>query len=208
VKRFVELRLLVVLLMPLPLLLLSGCSSWLVGDSISYNSRAALTGVDIALDADPGRGAYTRGMSHDNTGWQMIQAHLADVAPGQWLVVEIGTNDLARPEAEWVRFVNDVVALVPDSVCLAWVTPFDPAYPVQAAKYEALVNSVLAAQPCRGTIQWDDVARARPDLTVDGYHPTAKGSQVYACMVDQVVTNRNRTGNTVWCVNKIDGVAA
>jgi lysophospholipase L1-like esterase len=186
---------------------LSSCNSWLVGDSISWQSGADLTkqAPTLKQDADPGRGAYKRGLSHNNTGWQMIQAHFSDVGPNQWMVVEIGTNDLMEPSTEWTTFIDDVIAATPAGTCLAWVTPYQPTYATQAAQYETLMRSKITALPCYGTVDWDNVARLRTDLVqTDGIHPNTLGRKVYACMVAQVVNNKNRTGNTVWCVNQGD----
>ena len=167
---------------------LSGCNNWVVGDSIAFMSgRYIVANKTTHLDADPLRGAHQKGLAGLPDGWTSVLARIPDVPKDSWLVVELGTNDLALPPAEWEQFIKDVVAKLPNDRCLAWVTPYHPERPTEAAQYETLLNKLLVAQPCRRLIHWDDVARLHPELTNDGYHPNDKGAKALACMIDQVL---------------------
>lgn len=167
---------------------LSGCNNWVVGDSIAFMSgRYIAANRTTNLDADPLRGAYQKGLAGRPDGWSSVLARIPSIPKDGWLVVELGTNDLLRPPAEWATFIRDVVAKLPDDRCLAWVTPYHPDRAPQAAQYEALLNTLLVAQPCRRLIHWDDVVRQHPELADDGYHPNDKGARALACMIDQVL---------------------
>ena len=171
------------------LLLLSGCTNWIVGDSITFIAEQQLEGSNPStqVDADAGRGAHLVGLGGLPDGWAAVLQRLPQVSAGQWLVVELGTNDLDRPAAEWSTFVTAVAQRLPNDRCLAWVTPYHPMKVAQAAAYEKIVRLALLRQPCRAVIHWDDAARAHPELTKDGYHPNTKGAAALTCMINAVL---------------------
>ena len=177
------------------LLALSGCSNWIVGDSITYLSTARILQGNPAtrLDADMGRGAHSPGLGGMPDGWTSILSHIDDVPVGGWFVVQLGTNDLTRSKVEWQLFVAGVVDRLADDRCLAWVTPYNPEYQGAAATYAALVTNGVRRQPCHAVIRWDEVARMNPALTTDGYHPNDRGSAALACMLDSVLYNSCRS---------------
>jgi hypothetical protein len=171
------------------LIVLSGCTNWIVGDSITFLAEQQLerSNPSTAVDADAGRGAHLVGLGGMPDGWTTLLRRIPGVAAGQWLVVELGTNDLDRPAAEWSAFVTGVVQRLPDDRCLAWVTPYQPMKATQAAAYEKIVRLALLRQPCRAVLHWDDIARSHPELTKDGYHPNAAGVKALTCMIDAVL---------------------
>jgi lysophospholipase L1-like esterase len=171
------------------LFLFSGCTNWIVGDSITFLAEQRLEGSNPSteVDADAGRGAHLVGLGGMPDGWAAVLQRLPQVAARQWLVVELGTNDLDRPATEWSSFVTAVVGRLPDDRCLAWVTPYQPMKAKAAAAYEKIVRTALLRQPCRAVIHWDDAARTHPELTKDGYHPNARGVAALTCMIDSVL---------------------
>ncbi len=168
--------------------LLSGCN-WIVGNSVVWLAQPSIERdiPNVNVDADPGRGAYTVGLAGKPSGWDTIVARVPEIGAGEWLVVEIGTNDLTRPEAEWRTFIQAVVNLLPDDRCLAWITPAHPMYPDAAARYESMLNAVLPGQPCSRLVQWDDALRRDPTLSADGLHPNDAGIAVITCLINQVI---------------------
>lgn len=167
---------------------LSGCN-WIVGNSIVWLAQPSIEqGVpNLNVDADPGRGAYAVGLAGKPSAWTSIVAHVPEIGPGEWLVVEIGTNDLTRPDAEWRVFMQSVVDVLPDDRCLAWITPAHPMHQDAAARYETLLNDLLTQQPCSRLVQWDDALRHDPSLSDDGTHPNVAGIAVITCLLNQVV---------------------
>lgn len=182
-------RLAVLLLAAIPVL--AACNPVMVGDSIFDMMRSEATSrfPDSKVNASPGRGAYNPGYGADpGTGLQAIQTELPNVTrPGGWLVVELGSNNLTFAQHERIWFIMQVVGLVPDDICIAWVVPWGVFNDVPAQAWGADLDQWLRNQPCYKVIHWEDVAPAHPEWFYDGVHPSAAGKQAMLCMIGQAI---------------------
>lgn len=169
--------------LPLAVVVLSGCNAVMIGDSIFNMSRAELGGF---VDASDGRGADNAGLNGDPlTGRQAIASLAPTVSVNGWLVIHLGTNDARSAEttAAFRGFVQDTIARLPDDRCLAWVVPYNPQFPERSAQIESALRDEIVEQQCHALIEWGPWVHANPALTVDGIHPTDEGKQVLAAMI-------------------------
>ena len=91
-------------------------------------------------------------------GWLIVQdggSASVDVDP-----VTLGPQTLDTDELEWTVFVQAVLALVPDDVCLLWVLPGyavarSHAKAVEAWRRSLIVRENIDAQPCTALVDWN-----------------------------------------------------
>lgn len=164
-------------------MVLSGCNTVMIGDSIFNMSRTELGG---AVDASDGRGAHNAGLNGQPlSGDEAVDVLAPTVFPSGWLVVGLGTND-ARTDLDaqaFESFVKSTVARLPDDRCLAWVIPYNPGFPEQSAAIDVVIREQIRPKPCHTFVEWGAAVRARPDLVSDGIHPNSAGRAVLADMI-------------------------
>jgi len=178
------------------LLVLSACNPITVGDSVSNMSRVPYINhsPQHKINAADGRGAYNGGVNGESgTGLQAIQTEVANVPVGGWLVVQIGGNNMHFTANQRAWFIMQVVGVVPDNKCLAWVTPYVAFQQPAVDAWAASVVQYVPNQPCHAVIRWDLAVAANPGLLADFAHPNAAGKEVLACLI------ATATGTAVNC---------
>lgn len=176
---------------------LSGCNPVIVGDSISNMTRTQYAAhmPNVLVDAADGRGAYNAGVNgQPGTGLEAINAVLPNVGPNEWLVVQLGANNINFTQAQRRTFINQVLAAVPNDRCLAWVYPYVAFQSAGNTGWAADLDLLLPNQPCHSKIRWDLIgAFYGATYFADFVHPNAAGKEFLACMI---ATN---TGTAVGC---------
>ena len=176
---------------------LSACNPIVVGDSISNMSRSNITthSTNAKVNAADGRGAYNAGANgQPGTGLQAIQTETANVPVGGWLVVEIGSNNMDFNADQRAWFIMQVVGVVPDNKCLAWVTPYLAFQQGQTDAWAASILQYVPNQPCNAIIRWDLTIAAHPEYLFDFAHPNEVGREVLACLIGQATNTATACG--------------
>lgn len=154
----------------------------IVGDSVLWQSSYVLDQYldeDAKIDGVIGRGPENVGIGTTNLQ-QAITDSVALLEPGDWIVVqEAGDHNVTD---QFVRWVTDTV---PDTACLGWVTPNNPARPSENEASVAAILNGIVAQPCHGLVRWDEVDTS--GLTTDGLHLNEAGISLYAGMIEKLV---------------------
>lgn len=171
--------------------LFTGCTPVIVGDSISNMSRTPFAAAmpNVLVDAADGRGAYNPGVNGQaGTGLEAIAHNIQFVEPGGWLVVELGSNNIDFTHEQRMQFIKEVTDLVPDGMCLAWVTPYVMSLPAFGVFHDnaGWMNDItegIRAQTCNTVIYWNLVAEANPEYLQDFVHPNALGQQALAFFI-------------------------
>ncbi len=167
----------------------TACNPVIVGDSIADMTRAEFSqAMPLSLtDASPGRGAYNGGWGgQPRTGLEAIKHNIQFVDDGGWMIVELGSNNMDWAYGAKTTFVAQVVAAVPDDICLGWVVPYSDYYGTDFRWAEAIYQEIQA-QPCWDVIRWDLAVQFDPSLTYDWVHPSQKGKEVLAFLIEQTV---------------------
>lgn len=152
----------------------------LVGDSISWHlgETGGVPGYGL-IDASRGRTTYSGGFSGEPGSGLEGTARVGKlVRPGDWVVIELGTNDVAveaRTDT-YVFRIQQLLDAVPKDRCVAFVTVRRRNYVDRSNVWNAQVRSRIVDHPCRAIIDWDLAVRQRPGLLgSDGIHPSAAG---------------------------------
>lgn len=165
----------------------------LIGDSIIHNARQFYP-VGI-VNAHNGRGSviagygpsdqYVSGWGDYGTGVEAVVELVDAVAPGGWLVMEIGTNDIYSgvPVEDYRAFVAGTVEALPDDRCLAWVIPWVPGQADRNVAFEAVLREEVPVQECSALVDWGAVAEVSPQLLSDGIHPNDAGATVLSTLI-------------------------
>jgi lysophospholipase L1-like esterase len=176
---------------------LSACNPVIIGDSVSNMTRTQYAAhmPNVLVDAADGRGAYNAGVNgQTGTGLQAIQNQLANVGVNEWMVVQLGGNNLSFTQAQRRTFINQVLAAVPNDRCLAWVYPYALFNDAANAGWAADLDLLLPHQPCHSSIRWDLIgAFYHTTYFADFVHPNAAGKELLACMI------AINTGTAVGC---------
>lgn len=181
------------LIIPLIVMLfpLAACNPVAVGDSIMNSMRtemSSLFGSNSKVNAADGRGAYNAGVNGDpGTGLQAIQNEVNNVEAGGWLIVELGSNNLSFTHDQRVWFIMQVVNIVPDNKCIAWVVPWGAFNDVPAQAWGDDLDAWLPNQPCYTVIHWEDIAPYHPEWFDDFVHPNALGRGWLTCIIGQAI---------------------
>jgi len=166
---------------------LSACNPVIIGDSVSNMTRTQYAAhmPNVLVDAADGRGAYNAGVNGQaGTGLQAINTQLAQVQPGEWMVVQLGGNNLSFTQTQRRTFINQVLAAVPNDRCLAWVYPYALFNDAAVTGWAADLDLLLPNQPCHSSIRWDLIGAFYHDTYFyDFVHPNAAGKELLACMV-------------------------
>ena len=171
----------------------SGASAdTIVGDSISQMTFAGTErGTAYTVNSAAGRGAFNWGFGDIGSGAEVLAFAAPNVEAGEWLVVELGTNDLYYNTdlLDFAEFVAQVEATTPDDVCLGWVIPTYPDRP-QDGRMEALIRGKVRQHPCHGFVDWKD-AHTADMLAEDGVHPNEAGRDFLAAQIAQMVSENS-----------------
>jgi hypothetical protein len=161
------------------LYLLTGCHTVMVGDSITWVSKAPLESriPNSYADGVAGRSPDTTLNSGEETTRQAVTHLLPLVDVGGWLVLQDDGEFMTyESQALWMAWVG---WHLPDDRCLMWVTPWDEIKPeVTAEVARAIYDFADDVQPtCHAIADWAAVVSQEPGLLGDGIHPTPEGSE-------------------------------
>jgi hypothetical protein len=179
----------------------AGGHVYVVGASVTRLSAPSIrTRIpDAIINAVDGRSMIHPDNRGGPTVMEVIRGWLPYLRGGDWLVVEAahGGVDVATNQ----RYMHEVIRLVADSVCIAWVIPatYYGAPTPETVRWntdmEAMIRSELPGQPCHAVIPWGD--KVRSDwlingfgyrLVYDGRHPTSPaGTWWYAKLMADAV---------------------
>ena len=138
----------------------------IVGDSISQMTFAGTDrGTAYMVNSAAGRGAFNWGFGDIGSGAEVLAFAAPNVEAGEWLVVELGTNDLYYNTdlLQFADFVAQVEAATPDDVCLGWVIPTYPDRP-QDGRMEALIRGKVRQH--HATVLWTGKTLTRPKCSL------------------------------------------
>lgn len=159
-------------------ILFTGCTPVFVGDSVLWQSSAAIDEVfdDDHTDAVIGRGPESVGFG-TTTLRQAIIDRLPLVNSGGWLVIQEAGDHVVTD-----AFVQWVVGYVPDDICIAWITPHNHG-DVDVTDSVRAIRDNITAQPCVRVIDWFSVDTDL--LTTDGLHLNEDGVQAYVHLIQE-----------------------
>jgi hypothetical protein len=177
----------------LAMLAMTGCQRINIGDSIFALSQPS----GDHTDSQAGRGAYNQGVDQNLTHSQVVATLVPYLDPGGVLVMEedgtydngAGISGEETPES-YRRFVDEVVAVLPDDRCLVWVLPFNVFAQERDAAFAAQIEAGLQAQPWSATVPWNQIAAANPHLLADGLHPNQAGANALNAAIDAAIAER------------------
>jgi lysophospholipase L1-like esterase len=161
--------------------LTSGRSVYVVGDSITYLSEAAISadlskaGFQPDISATPG---VKIGQSLAN-----ITA-LAQNQPWAW-IIELGTNDAGAQDTVWPeQFLAEWSAVSP-ARCVIYVT-VSPRVGVVAQQIDAAMQKLAQAHSNVHLLDWGNLEYQNPAwVSGDGIHPTPAGQAALAALETQ-----------------------
>jgi lysophospholipase L1-like esterase len=164
--------------------------AWVVGDSITYRSHAALRSrlrrsVDGPITI-AGRGGRKVSRLDD-----LVAAELRRPGTPDIMVLALGTN----PDRDWRRSdLDKTVDAIPDGTEVVLVTVFRTwrnAGEVVARRlgaYSRWMRSLAASRANVCVADWRaTVSGHAPELLVDGVHPTSRGQRVWARVIGAAV---------------------
>jgi lysophospholipase L1-like esterase len=171
-----------------------------IGDSVTVGLQTEgylnVLGPSRDVDAVVGRGVQTTGRGNE-TGLSAVRRLAPSTRKGDWVIVELGTNDvMGYPDSH--PLVRAVLAAIPADRCVAWVTVWNPKRTAASDAWNGVVRAELAKRDCSKVIDWHAaVAGDRSLVGTDGIHPTTKGkrtlSGLYGTVLDAATTARGGT---------------
>ena len=162
-------------------------SVMLVGDSISYLSRAELEDEladagfgRIDFDAVPGR----RIAEGESSGLAVLDVAIASaLAPDLW-IVELGTNDLGKyaGAAAYAELIELVLQRIPPPTPLVWVDTYSSFQLADAEVFNATLREAISRRGSAAVADWyaKCVEIGPTTLIPDGLHPVAEGFPIFA----------------------------
>lgn len=160
-------------------LVLAACApNNVTGDSISV---PIASNALYFVDASGGRTVFNPGHRPGAlNGVESVRALAGRTKPGDWMIVELGTNDVTNPISGMAARVQAVVDAVPAHVCLAFVTIWraQEVYQTRITEWNRQVRARVKQRACRAIIDWNLAARAFPSLmSADRVHPSPAGTR-------------------------------
>lgn len=159
-------------------ILFTGCTPVFVGDSVLWQSSAAIDQVfdDEHVDAVIGRGPESVGFGSTSLR-QAIIDRLPLLTSGDTLVIqEAGDHVITDAFVQWVA------AYVPDDICIAWITPHDHGDVDVLASVQAIRENITV-QPCVRIIDWYSVDTTL--LTTDELHLNEAGVEAFVDLIQE-----------------------
>jgi len=149
-------------------------TTWVYGDSITYQTYAAL-GIDsVAVDAYWGR-----------TTKHGVKAVISDLRRYQHrpksVVIALGTND-RHNRASFAAQVRRVIKVVPRRVRLIWVN----VYSTEGTTWESL-NRVLDRKKRLNVVRWAE--NQQPDYLLDSIHVVAAGCTARNALIRKALSD-------------------
>lgn len=153
-----------------------------IGDSLTARSRDKLRKLDPTWTIDAVRGRHVRKLD------DVLAAHLAEAAPPDVLVIALGTNEShGWTEDDYVR----VTQMVPETTLIVFVSTYRDSTLWGEARadiqgvYSAWMRHIARTRPLTTSVNWRRRVTHRPNLLVDGTHPTdPRGELVWSRMVN------------------------
>ncbi len=151
-------------------------STVLIGDSIAYrgSDELAAGSAEFVLDAYPGRRMSDL---EERVAW-----FRRGYGEPSGIILELGTNSAPSTHEDLVRIVSEL----PTSTRLMLVVPYraksksgrkqEPF----TVRYGQLMRSLASQRPGTCVADWAAEVDRRPELLVDGVHPTRAGEDVWA----------------------------
>ena len=175
----------------------AGSNPAIVGDSVV--AQAQWDGAFSAplpyayINADAGRSVHDGGMATHTDGVQAAKEAMSHLTPDGWLVISLGTNSLPKDPVEYEREIRYLDGFLPDTVNLAWVSPYSRNWLDHSRIYRDVLNTVL---PTLGrshfkVIDWYENVKYHDFCCVsggwlkDGTHPTPEGSAALVALIKQ-----------------------
>lgn len=143
--------------------------TYFIGDSIGF-------GMSIAghLDFDYVNAEIGRTME---AGFDIIDT--LNLSGGDKLTIELGTNNLTTPESWYL--ISNIVALIPQEVCVTWVTPSYFHEPWRAVEFRSALIEQLSNRDCWNLVEWGRLGNVT--MTHDTVHPNEFGSWYLAALL-------------------------
>lgn len=171
-----------------------------IGDSITDGSAAELdaalraVGVDdITIDAQVSRRiAVGGGPNEPRSGVQALQRLLdTGAAPDVW-VIALGTNDVDKyADDDYPELVRTLLDMVPSGAPVVWVDVHVPARRAATATFDEVLRDVVGDRDGATVASWRETVTGsdRALLRDDDLHPNARGSEAFADLVAEAVTD-------------------
>jgi len=188
------------------LALLWGCtppaahrSPVVVGDSVTVGLQAEgylnVLGPARHVDAVVGRGVATTGQGYE-TGLNAVRRLVPSTRKGDWIIVELGTNDvMGYPDAH--RLVRAVMDSIPADRCAAWVTVWNAKRLAASDAWNGALRAELDKRNCSKVIEWHAAVAADHALVGgDGIHPTTRGKRTLSGLYGSVLAATPPTTTT------------
>ncbi len=161
----------------------------MVGDSITALSKDAVEAVlkqmgfaGVTVNAEPSR-RIKMGRKKPIPGLDVVRFIQASAPPEMW-VIALGTNDagLYTTDEEYQALIDDVLAAIPASVPLVWVSTYRDDQLKDCERFNLLVRKALKDRGHATVGEWyQQVTKSKGGiLTHDGVHPNADGILVFA----------------------------
>jgi hypothetical protein len=159
----------------------------LVGDSISFLSRAALEAEladagfgRIDFDALPGR----RILEGESPGVTVLDAFISSgLTPDLW-IIELGTNDLGKYAGApaYAQLIETVLQRIPPPTPLVWVDTYSSFLLADSEVFNDTLRGAIENRGDAAVADWyaKCVEIGPATLIPDGLHPVAEGFPIFA----------------------------
>jgi lysophospholipase L1-like esterase len=170
----------------------------MIGDSITFRSKPALTSVfsakgiaDVTIDAEVSRRIQVgNGKSEPLNGEQVLTNLLkVGLKPDVW-VFALGTNDVNNVDADaYPALIAAMLAMPPADTPVVWVDVYRPAALAQTKIFNTALRETTARRPNTTVASWYALAsdKSKKLLASDDLHPNEAGEVAFAALVGAAV---------------------